>query len=100
MKHHYFESIENTSLPDVIKASFNDSFEKAHLRRLENIFYIILNYPMEGLERYVICLRVEDNTLAMYAPYKLQDNLQGLHTIPDVLMNMVNQYEMRALLID
>lgn len=96
MKHHYFTAIEETGLPEVIKESFNDSFEKAHLRRLEDVFYLILNYPLGGIERYVICLRVKDNTLTLYAPESLRIKLNGLLSIPDVLMSMVNEHEIKT----
>ena len=93
MKHHYFNSIHETQLPEPIKESFEDEYEMAHLRRIKDTVYLILNYPAETTHRKTICVYSDTDNLYLYAPYDLEPYVENHSDLPDILMGMVSYYE-------
>lgn len=93
MNQHYFESINDMPLPDIIKESFNDQYEKAHLRQYDKNIYLILNYPIDQQKRKTFCLKASNDGLDLFAPKSLQSTLKNKLNLSSILMTMVNQYE-------
>lgn len=100
MKYTYFEDINNTHLPQIIIDSFEDEFEKAHLRHLDGTIYLVLNYPLHQQKRNIICITSDGKDLNMYAPHHLSNTLNHPSTLIDVFMDMVDHYEAQTKLID
>ncbi len=93
MKHHYFEIIDDTQLPDLIKESFEDEFEMAHLRHINGQLYLVLNFPSLEQSDRTICIQADDKELNLYAPVTLKDLLDNFNSLTEILMGIVTHYE-------
>lgn len=99
MNQYFFESIEEIPLPNIIKESFVDEYEKAHLRHYEEHVYLILNYPLTPQTRVTCCLLAGINDLTLFAPLSLKSKVIHSHTLSELLLSMVNQYEAQTKMI-
>ena len=99
MEHHYFESIEETNLPELVQESFRDKFEMAHLRRLDDHLYLILNYPKTNDYNRTICLITNGTDLRLYAPSELKSVLDKFGSLTDVISGIVDSHELSTQMI-
>lgn len=93
MNHIYFNSLEATQLPEIIQNAFLDEFERTHLRHLNDALYLILNYPLNKSEKHIICLKVVENKMTLYAPSQIESVLNHPQSLPDLLLRMIELYE-------
>lgn len=89
----HFNTMQKLDLPLTIKDSLTDTAELAHIRKIKNVTYIILNYPDGKDHLRSLCFQSYKDQLKVFAPSDTQLDLKHIKTFPHLLLEILELYE-------
>lgn len=93
MKTTVFESAETLDLPESIIESLTDKHELAHIRKIENRTFIILNYPTTDHSLRSLVTVEENNNFSLYMPIGPAFQFDVQDSFPHLVLAILRRYE-------
>ena len=93
MKTTIIEDLDTLDLPIDIINSLRDKQEMAHIRKLNDVIYIILNYPSESHSLQSLCVKYIEGDYFLFLPEGPAFHLDQQDSFPHLVLAILARYE-------